>query len=899
MFMKKIIFFFTILLIGKTALAQPQPLLPSTTLEKWYPFCSATDLFDRTFTGFDLLTANTVSTSDRFGQPNKAYEFNGANSEMHYSAPFIIPAFGIADFTYSCHIFPTAAQDAIILYNGDPSTDGLGIVMNDGSFGGGPGNQVSMLFGGIAQSAGFPVTLNVWHHLLMRRNGNSYLLFVDGVQQVVYIPPVTPGYNPATTVFQLGIDFSGGTKPYTGKIDDVAIYGRQVSNPEVLALGNFNPNITFSLGPDIFTPNDTVIIGGGGAGALLDTINYPNDRFYPPIPPLAYEYLWGPTDSSTTLVVGFPPGSAAPPVVRTLTISRLYSCPFTDAINITKVVPFVNIGPDDTICDGETVVLNPSPILGNTYLWSTGATTPSITVAVTGTYWLRVDSMVVSGSDTTHFIGTDTAVIVVSPPTVVKLMNDTVLCQGGTVTLRSSVPYTAPIYAWSDGITTSDTFVVSTTGLYWLAVKDGACSDTDSVNVYIVYDTLTIFSPDTAICQGAFVIVRASSSPDITYQWLPTAGIPVSYVPTATITPDTSAQYILEGTILIPGTTFVCRTRDSLFIDVQPIPKVNMGGNRSLCQYDTIHITPTVTPGWYTLYSYDWTPGTFLDDSVSSYAVFTAGDTTKIVLTVSTPAGCSSSDSMIVYTYFGDFASLGADTSICPGDSVQLFPVSTEPGVTTYVWHPATYLNDSTVEYPVIKPINTISYKGIATSQYGCKDTIDYSIVVHPAAVVYLEDSVLLFPGESHQISPSSNCTYYSWTPAVGLNDTALSNPIANPSVSTKYILTARTEDGCKTTDSIGVRVVTSSVISVPNAFAPGSLNNTLKVILRGIARLRYFRVYNRWGNLVFEGKTIENGWDGTFNGTPQQAGVYVYEAEAVTSEGKILQKRGNVTLLK
>lgn len=112
-------------------------------------------------------------------------------------------------------------------------------------------------------------------------------------------------------------------------------------------------------------------------------------------------------------------------------------------------------------------------------------------------------------------------------------------------------------------------------------------------------------------------------------------------------------------------------------------------------------------------------------------------------------------------------------------------------------------------------------------------------------------------------------------------------------------MLTGTTEDGCTTKDSVRIRVVSSSVITVPNAFAPGSVNGSIKVILRGIARLRYFRIYNRWGGLVFEGKNISDGWDGTIGGVAQPAGVYVYEAEAVTSEGQIIQKQGNITLLK
>ena len=147
--MKKYLFALLIMLAGNVSLAQPTPLLPSTNLDQWWPFCSATDLLDRTMTGFDLLSSAVTGATDRFGQPNKAYLFNGVNSELHYSTTLSLPIFGIADFTYSAHIFPTAAQHSIIVYNGNPALDGLGIIMGDGA--GGAGNRIGLRFGGLSE----------------------------------------------------------------------------------------------------------------------------------------------------------------------------------------------------------------------------------------------------------------------------------------------------------------------------------------------------------------------------------------------------------------------------------------------------------------------------------------------------------------------------------------------------------------------------------------------------------------------------------------------------------------------------------------------------------------------------------------------------------------------------
>jgi len=90
--------------------------------------------------------------------------------------------------------------------------------------------------------------------------------------------------------------------------------------------------------------------------------------------------------------------------------------------------------------------------------------------------------------------------------------------------------------------------------------------------------------------------------------------------------------------------------------------------------------------------------------------------------------------------------------------------------------------------------------------------------------------------------------------------------------------------------------------IAIPNAFAPnGSDNSTNRfaILNRDIIKLNYFRIYNRWGALVYESTDISKGWDGTYNGKIAPVGVYVWEADAFCISGKEIKKHGNVTLLR
>ena len=376
--------------------------------------------------------------------------------------------------------------------------------------------------------------------------------------------------------------------------------------------------------------------------------------------------------------------------------------------------------------------------------------------------------------------------------------------------------------------------------------------------------------------------------------WVPTAGIPLATSGSPLITPDTSATYVL--TVFFPDCPNLV---DSFHIDVQPKPQVYLGGNRQVCEYDTLHITASVTPTWYTGYIYAWSPSVSLDNSGTATVIFTAGDSTNVILTVTTPAGCIGVDSAEIIVHPGNFVNFDSSFAVCPGDSVQLFPIA-NPGPASYVWHPAMYLTDSTSSAPWVHPVTSQYYWAVATNQYGCLDTVSANVTVRAGAVLYLPDSVTIYPGESYQISPQTNCVSFEWMPPGGLTNAYISNPVATPEISTKYVVYGYTEWGCKTKDSISIYIDAESLIALPNAFTPGNGVNTIfKILLRGEASLNYFRIYNRWGNLVFETNDIATGWDGTYHGTAQPYDVYVYEVEAVTSTGKVFHKAGNVTLIR
>lgn len=490
-------------------------------------------------------------------------------------------------------------------------------------------------------------------------------------------------------------------------------------------------------------------------------------------------------------------------------------------------LPIVNIGNDTAFCIGNTIVLSSVQPLGYTYLWSTGSHDDSIHVSTTGTYWLRVENGC-SVTDSIH--------ILISPYPVVNLGPDVMNCTGTPVTLSSSTSYSTPVYTWSTGAATS-AITVPTSGTYWLNVWEAGCGSTDTVMVTIYYDTFTLYNRDTAICRGRSVQAFLTANPFATFQWLPTAGIPFSTSITPLITPDTSAMYHVN--IYIVGCPPVS---DSFFIEVQPNPSVYIGGNRFICEFDTIHINSYVSPSWFSGYQYSWSPTTSLDFGNTPNVVFTAGATDKYVLTVRTSAGCEGKDSAQLTVNPGNFAVPIPDQYMCPGDSVHMIA----GGGADYRWYPSIYVDDSTSSNPWIRAITTQTYRVIAYSAAGCRDTVFANVTVYPNGVIFMDDSVYIHPGESYQLTPMGNCAYYSWFPPAGLSDPTISNPIATPEVSTRYIVTGTTSNGCKGSDTISVNVRTEAEIALPNAFTPGTgVNNKLTLMNRGLASLLHFRIYN------------------------------------------------------
>ena len=242
--------------------------------------------------------------------------------------------------------------------------------------------------------------------------------------------------------------------------------------------------------------------------------------------------------------------------------------------------------------------------------------------------------------------------------------------------------------------------------------------------------------------------------------------------------------------------------------------------------------------------------------------------------------------------------------AICLGDCIQLNDLSTG-GVTAWNWDfgGAITPNTSTQENPIICPTTagTFTITLEVTNLFGT-DLTSQTITVSESPNITLGPDTTINMNDDLFLSSTVNVTggSYSWTPEETLNCADCAGTYATPFITTSYVVTYTTDAGCFDSDTILVNVNFEDVIDVPNGFSPnGDGNNDFLFVKgQGITGM-IFKVYNRYGQKVFESSSQNVGWDGTVFGVPENPGVFVWYLEYHLVDGTAGTKKGNVTLIK
>lgn len=483
---------------------------------------------------------------------------------------------------------------------------------------------------------------------------------------------------------------------------------------------------------------------------------------------------------------------------------------------------------------------------------------------------------------------------------------DTVrICIYDTLQLNGDTSYAQ--YDWTPGTYLSDSTIANPysvpldTITYQFVTTDiHGCFTIDSIHVIVnPLPTLTVTPyPDTAICVGDTVQLSAVGS-GIAYIWAPAAGLddPNSSTPVATPAQTTTYEvYTVDGNS--------CNRTDSVRIVVNQfftnyqVERVCLGDRTDIVDLSTTSDLPIVN--WFWDFG-DADPG---DTSLvrSPNYTYTDSGSYTVTLILTDVIGCTDTLQQIARVDHPAEPAAWPDTIICYGDAIQLTAV----GGDTIFWSPDIDIDDPHSFTPTVSPLVSTTY--VANITYGvCPfDTARVEVLVNPTPELGVAPDFEILKGDSAFLDNSTGLfDTIIWEPAAGLTCTDCASPWAMPDSTTTYTVTVIDSLGCTNTKTVLVTVVEKcdpEQIFVGNGFTPNGdgVNDIAFARLQGLKRLVVFRIFDRWGDLVFETNDPLIGWDGKNSGGKQlNSGVYVYIVEAECYSGSILTKTGNVTIIK
>ena len=197
---------------------------------------------------------------------------------------------------------------------------------------------------------------------------------------------------------------------------------------------------------------------------------------------------------------------------------------------------------------------------------------------------------------------------------------------------------------------------------------------------------------------------------------------------------------------------------------------------------------------------------------------------------------------------------------------------------------------------------NNYPVKLVGKASNGCNsDTLTNTIIIY-ATNAFAGNDITTASGQPVQLQATGGISY-EWTPATGLSNPFISNPVATLTGTQvyTYVVRAYTPLGCQSFDTIKIQVYEAPEIWLPNAFTPGSStsNNIYRALPVGIKEFRYLKIFNRYGQQIFYTTNAQVGWDGTFKGKAQSSGVYVVIASGIDFRGTVIDRQATVMLIR
>jgi gliding motility-associated-like protein len=485
-------------------------------------------------------------------------------------------------------------------------------------------------------------------------------------------------------------------------------------------------------------------------------------------------------------------------------------------------------------------------------------------------------------------------------------------CDSGTVTFINQSTVVAPsaTYQWNfNGTNTTDSFYKYTMpGTYdvtLIATTTMGCTDTLTKQAYIrIHQSpvAAIISED-SLCRNDAFTFSSQLQPDTSgiRQWYWTFGNGQQSMQ------QNPPQQVFTQDGSFPNTLFIednegCSTTVSKNVVVHPLPLVAALQDTLICRGDS---TQLVASGGI---NYTWvTPNNNLSCTDCPNPVASPQFDITYKVEGRSAFGCKAYDSVMVKVFQPYKVSVDPPAdSICLGKTIQLKAF----GAPLYSWSPAAGLSATDIANPYASPDTTRTYTLVGYDNVGCfRDSVKVTISVFPNPTVDAGTDLILSAGNTANLLAvgSPDVTSYNWSPSIGLSCTDCPDPIVTAGDNITYTVRVKNVSGCTAQDQVKISVTCNEAnIFVPNTFTPNGdgMNDVFYIRGNGIFAVQSMRIFNRWGEMVFEKKNItannpSDGWNGMYKGVLTSTDTYVYQLEVLCTNSKVLKYNGTISLIR
>jgi gliding motility-associated-like protein len=344
-----------------------------------------------------------------------------------------------------------------------------------------------------------------------------------------------------------------------------------------------------------------------------------------------------------------------------------------------------------------------------------------------------------------------------------------------------------------------------------------------------------------------------------------------------------------------------CISPATATITLNDTMRLELGPDSTICFGKSITLIPQTNALTDT---FKWTPKATLNFDTVRTPSATPTDTTKYYLTAKWGI-CTRKDSITVNVLHKPVANAGKDTTVCYKTNATLFgSASNLSGTVNYAWSPPDSLNTPNAPVTGVRLDTTRQFILTVTDNYGCNFSVTDSVIVfmQPPLVAFAGNDTNAILGRPHQmLATGRNAVDFVWSPSAPLNNPFIANPLATIYNNTYFYVHVTDAIGCTDDDTIYIKVYEGPTYYLPNAFTPNgdSKNEIFFPTPVGIRSTEYFRIFDRYGKLIYQTNKWLEGWDGTLKGKPASAGAYVWMIKGIDTNGSVVEMKGTVILIR